>query len=66
MSVTSTKPVLSSAALTASGDSAGSTASGAGFSPRMSRIHAAWRASTETIRSTALSASPLRFGTWTL
>ena len=40
----------------------GSDACGAGTSPWMSRIHAAWRASTETILAAAARVALVRFG----
>ena len=40
----------------------GSAASGAGFMPRRSRIHAAWRDSTDTILAAAASDGLVRFG----
>ena len=40
----------------------GSDASGAGFIPRRSRIQAAWRDSTDTIRAAAASDGLVRFG----
>ena len=55
-----TNPVRATAAWASLAEIGLSAAWGAGFSPTMSRIHDAWRASTETIRAASASASGVR------
>ena len=57
-----TYPLPLKVSITRCASIAGSAASGAGFMPRRSRIQAAWRDSTETIRAAAASAGVVRFG----
>ena len=59
-------PTRRSAARTPSLVSGSSVVFSAGGSPPMSRIHAAWRASTETIVAALASVSGLRFAAWPL
>ena len=55
-----TNPVRAIASWAWAAEIGRSAARGAGFLPARSRIHAAWRASTETIREASASASGVR------
>jgi hypothetical protein len=57
-----TNPVRSTAARAAGAEIPSSRACGAGTSPAMSRIHAAWRASTEMIREASARVSSVMLG----
>ena len=57
-----TYPLPLKVSITRCASTDGSEASGAGFMPRRSRIQAAWRDSTETMRAAAASEPLVRFG----
>ena len=57
-----TYPLPLNVSITRCASTVGSAASGAGFIPRRSRIHAACRDSTDTIRAAARSDALVRFG----